>query len=138
MTTPFRYRRAIRFEEVDRAGIVFFARFFALCHEAMESFFGGLEGGYPHFIGGRGLGVPAVRAEAEYNAPLRYGDTVDIDVDVVQLGTSSTTLRYRMTRGNQAIAVIRHKVVCCQLAGPTPVPWPDDVRRLLTVHLSPG
>ena len=38
--------RPIKFEDVDAASIVFFARFLNYAHEAMERFFAPLEGGY--------------------------------------------------------------------------------------------
>ena len=40
------HERAVRFEEVDAAGIVFFGRFMEYCHEAMERFFDGVPDGY--------------------------------------------------------------------------------------------
>ena len=44
------FERPIKFEDVDAAGIVFFARFVTYAHEAMEDFFSTLEGGYPRLI----------------------------------------------------------------------------------------
>ena len=78
------YRRPVRFEEVDAAAIVFFARYLNICHEAMESFFDELAGGYAGLILGRKVGLPAVRADAEYTAPARYGDVL-----VVEIGRAS-------------------------------------------------
>ena len=42
------YERPIRFDDVDAAGIVFFGRYAAFCHEAMEAFFDAVEGGYAY------------------------------------------------------------------------------------------
>ena len=77
------YERAVRFEEVDAAGIAFFARFFNWCHEAMERFFDGVEGGYVGLITRRKVGFPAVHTQADWRAPLRYGDVMRIDTSVV-------------------------------------------------------
>ncbi len=133
----FSYERPVRFEDVDAAGIVFFARFFNVCHEAMEAFFGPLEGGYPHLITARKIGVPAIKVEATYKAPLRYGDVIVIDVHATQIGRTSATLRYDFRRKGDGVAVatIRHKVVCCDLRTVTPIPLPDDLRAILTASL---
>ena len=54
----FEIQRAVRFEEVDAARIVFFARYLGYGHEAMEAFFGALEGGYHGLVDGRGGSAP--------------------------------------------------------------------------------
>ncbi len=133
----FEYERPVRFEDVDAAGIVFFARFFNVCHEAMEAFFAPLDGGYPRLIIERRIGVPAVKVEAEYLAPLRYGDTIVIAVSATQIGRTSATLRYAFRRKGDGVAVatIHHKVVCCDLRDVTPLPLPDDMRAVLAAAL---
>ncbi|MFO0672802.1 MAG: acyl-CoA thioesterase [Polyangiaceae bacterium] len=86
----FVYERPVRFEDVDAAGIVFFARFLNYCHEAMEAFFGPLDGGYVRLINERHIGLPAVHLDVDYKAPLRYGDVARIEVTIPHVGRSST------------------------------------------------
>jgi 4-hydroxybenzoyl-CoA thioesterase len=62
--------REVRFEDVDPAQIVFFARFLSYAHEAMERFFGELPGGYPRLIGERRVGMPAVHVESTFHVPV--------------------------------------------------------------------
>src|SRR4029453_13963642 len=94
----FVYERPVRFEDVDAAGIVFFARYLNYCHEAMESFFGALDGGYVRLITQRHIGLPAVHVEINFPAPLRYGDLARIEVTVLHIGNKSTKLRYALIR----------------------------------------
>jgi len=128
--------RAIRFEEVDAAGILFFARFLEYCHDGMDRFFAGVPGGYVGLITKRRVGFPAVHVEADFNAPLRYGDTTRIDVTVPRIGTSSCTFRYAFYRvaDGAAVAVISHVVVSTNLDTMTKVTLPDDCRALLEAH----
>lgn len=130
-------QRAVRFEEVDAARIVFFARYLGYGHEAMEAFFGALEGGYHGLVDGRGIGFPAVHVDATYEAPLRFGDTVTIRVDVTKLGTTSCTFRYVFVRQDGVrAATLLHTCVCCELAGqPKKIPFPPDVRARLEAYL---
>ena len=82
--------RAIKFEDVDAAAIVFFARFLGYAHEAMEHFFGGLPGGYAHLILGRRVGLPAVKVNMSFHAPAKYGDVLRIE-NTLYVGQSSRT-----------------------------------------------
>lgn len=129
--------RPIKFEDVDAANIVFFARFLNYAHEAMERFFAPLEGGYAGLILQRRIGLPAVRVEADYAAPVRYGETLRIETSVVRIGRRSATLRYRMVRAHDGVlaAELRHTVVTTDLVRLASVPMPEDVRALLSAHL---
>lgn len=131
--------RPIKFEDVDAAGIVFFARFLNYAHEAMERFFAPLEGGYAGLILERRIGLPAVRVEADYAAPVRYGEALRIETSVVHIGRRSATLRYRMIRAHDGVlsAELRHTVVTTDLVKLASVPMPEDVRALLGAHLDP-
>lgn len=133
------HERPIRFEEVDAAGLVFFARYAAYAHEAMERLFAPLEGGYPALILTRRIGLPAVRLEAEYAAPVRYGEALRIETTVARLGNRSATLRYRMIRGDGTLcAELRHTVVTTDLDRVASCPMPEDVRAVLAAHLEAG
>lgn len=134
----FRYERPVRFAEVDAARIVFFARYLDFCHEALEALFAPLPGGYAHLTMVRGVGVPSVRVEVEYAAPLRYGDTALIDVSVERLGGRSVTFVHALTRAADGVrcATVRQVVVVCRLDALRSVDIPDDVRALLARHLS--
>jgi 4-hydroxybenzoyl-CoA thioesterase len=130
---PFRHARPVRFADVDAARIVYFARYLDYCHDAVEALFGGLPGGYAHLTMTRDIGVPSVRVEVDYKAPLRYGDVALIDVTVERVGAKSVTLRHELTReaDGVAVATVRQVVVTARLSALGAVPVPDDVRALL-------
>ncbi len=132
------YQRPVRFEEVDAAGIAFFARFFNWCHEAMERFFDGVPGGYVGLITKRRVGFPAVHVTADWKAPLRYGDVASIETSVAKIGTTSSTFRYVFTRMADGVhaATIEHVTVTSDLDTMTKLPIPDDCRALLEAHRS--
>lgn len=133
------YERPIKFEEVDAAGIVFFARFINYAHEAMEHFFASLEGGYPKLIMERRVGLPAVHLDVSFRSPARYGDTLRIETSVDRVGNRSAVLRYRMFNAatNNLVAEIAHTVVLSDLTNITSCDMPADVRARFIEHLSP-
>jgi 4-hydroxybenzoyl-CoA thioesterase len=130
------YERPVRFEDVDAAGLVFFARFLGYGHEAMERFFDGVPGGYVGLITKRKIGFPAVHVTCDFRAPLRYGDVARIEVTVPKIGTSSCTFRYAVTRASDGadVATIEHVVVSTDLTTVTKIALPDDARALLEAH----
>lgn len=84
-----------RFGDCDPAGIVYFPRFFDWFHQAMEAWFGAcLEQPYHELLQTRGL--PAVHTEADFKAPVCFGDMVDIELRVGRVGGSSVVLDYRV------------------------------------------
>jgi 4-hydroxybenzoyl-CoA thioesterase len=132
--------RAVRFEDVDAAQIVFFARFLSYAHEAMEGFFADLAGGYPRLVGERRVGMPAVHVESDFHVPLRYGDSVRIETSIARLGRRSAVFRYRMFRklDGALAAEVRHTVVCSDLSAIASREMPGDVRALFEAHLEPA
>jgi 4-hydroxybenzoyl-CoA thioesterase len=132
------YQRAVRFEEVDAAGIVYFAQIVSYAHEAMEELFSELEGGYAGLIMQRRVGLPAVKLTSEFSAPLRYGDTMRIETAVSRLGGKSADLDYAIYRvaDDTLCATLRHTVVVTDLAAMRSCAMPADVRELLQRHLS--
>ncbi|NUP10599.1 MAG: acyl-CoA thioesterase [Polyangiaceae bacterium] len=131
------YERPIRFEDVDAARIVFFARFLNYAHEAMEHFFGGLEGGYGRLIATREIGLPAVEVNVQFLNPVKYPDTLRIETTTARLGNRSATLRYRMYRRSdgEKVAQVKHTVVTTNLLQMRSVEMPDDVRAILSEHI---
>jgi 4-hydroxybenzoyl-CoA thioesterase len=136
----FTYTRPVRFEEVDAAQIVFFARFLNYCHEAMEALFGDLEGGYVALIRERRVGLPAVHVECDFTAPLRYGDVARIDVTLERIGRSSCAFRYLFTRASDGakVASMLHVCAVSDLRDVSSIPIPDDMRAVLERHLVPA
>lgn len=97
---PFFYSFPVRFADIDHAGIVYFPRFFHYFHVAFEEMWRARLGAraYVSLLDDDRLGFPAVRAECDYRAPLRFGDVAEIELRVVKLGRTSVTFGYRVYR----------------------------------------
>jgi len=92
----FRFRLETRFGDFDSAGIVYYPRYLHFCHVGMEEFFRHVVGvDYPAFLGEHGLGLPAVRTEVDHRRPIRYGDPIELEVEVTRVGSSSVEWRHR-------------------------------------------
>jgi 4-hydroxybenzoyl-CoA thioesterase len=125
----------VRFGDCDPAGIVYFPRFFDLFHQAMETWFPAELGfGYDEFVRGRRLGFPAVRSEADFERPSRFGETIAIGLRVTKLGRSSIAFGYAITGAGGESRVRGASVcVCMDLDPASPghgrgVELPGDLR----------
>jgi acyl-CoA thioesterase FadM len=103
----------------------------------MEALFDGVGGGYAALIMDRRVGFPAVRAECEYKAAVRYGDTLRIDVVIARIGTSSCEFEYRLNRKETGELLCVCKTICVytDLASYTSRAFDEDVRARLQAHL---
>jgi 4-hydroxybenzoyl-CoA thioesterase len=137
----FSYRTPVRFDDVDHAGIVYYPRFFHLFHVAFEELWRERIGAkaYSEIIDDDRIGFPAVRAECDFKAPLRFGDTAEIDVTIPRLGSKSITFRYRIYRADERVRTLcaEGQVVCAVVdlekfaAVPIPARVTEMVRDLV-------
>ena len=135
----FCFRRPVRFADVDAARLVFVPRLLDYAHDALESLFAGLPGGYPHLTMVEDIGIPTVRLLARFEAPLRYGDVALFEIDVLRIGRTSVEVRHTIRRegDGEICAVIEQVFVTSRLSTLTPVPVPPSVRALLGAHVVP-
>jgi YbgC/YbaW family acyl-CoA thioester hydrolase len=75
--------------------------------------------------------MPRVRISAEFKKGLRHKDLVDIEVSITAVGRSSVTYAFRMISGGDVAAEGTAVAVLLDRAGGSPVPWPDEYRKLL-------
>jgi 4-hydroxybenzoyl-CoA thioesterase len=132
----FRYSQPVRFADVDHAGIVYYPRFFHYFHVAFEELWRARIGpaAYSEIIDKDRIGFPAVRAECDFKAPLKFGDTADIEVSIPRLGTKSITFRYRVFRSADRTLCAEGQVVCAvvDLAKFVAVAIPENVAAMLS------
>ena len=130
----FRARMKVRFGDEDHAGIVYYPRFFHFFHVAFEDFFDQQGFPYRQVLDVDHVGWPAVKVECDFRAPLRFGDEVDVDVDLTRVGNKSATFRYRAQRAGEEVAVAHVTVACVDMRTFAPQPIPDAYRALFDRH----
>jgi 4-hydroxybenzoyl-CoA thioesterase/acyl-CoA thioester hydrolase len=114
----FRTRRRIELADTDLVGIVHFARFFVFMETAEHEFLQSLGTNVLFEVDGHAMSWPRVSASCEYLAPARFGDVLDIHLQVVKKGRSSLTYLHDLSRDGQPIARGRVTTACCRLDGP--------------------
>ena len=122
----------VRFGDIDQAGVVYYPRFFHYFHQAFEEWFGRALGrSYPELVLADGIGFPSVRIETEFVKPLRYGDRARVQIEVLEIGRASLTLRYELARvgDGELSARATVKTVAVDNASFAPVPIPQAWRE---------
>ena len=96
----FRFVTPVRFGDIDHAGIIYFPRFFHMFHVAFEEMWRARLGprGYADLLDRERIGLPAVHASCDFKAPLRFGDTIELELTVARLGAKSITFHHRVYR----------------------------------------
>jgi 4-hydroxybenzoyl-CoA thioesterase len=133
----FTHRFSVRFEDVDYARVVYYPRLFGYCHNAFEEFFA-QEGGvtYAELLTRRGVGFPTVHCEADFKAPLRFGDSVRVVMEAVGVSQRSITCRYRFYVNDRPELCAELKVVTAAIDMQTfrPTELPEELKALFGRH----
>jgi 4-hydroxybenzoyl-CoA thioesterase len=129
-----RFPLAVRFGDLDSAGIVYFPRYLHFCHVGMEEYFTRIVGtSYPAFLAEHRLGLPTVRSECEHHRPIRYGDRIELETEVTRVGSTSVEWRHRFwaTGAERPLTECRVVTVLVDMSSFEKRPVPDWLREKL-------
>lgn len=87
----FEHTVTARFYDIDRAGIVFFGRFFEYCHATFEEMLVAAFGDWWHHFEQRRWGLPLVHVESDFSVPVQMGERLRVTVDLEKVGHKSLT-----------------------------------------------
>ena len=90
--TPY----AVRFADVDNAGIFYYPRFFHAFHVAFEKWWEGVGRPYHIVLNQDRVGFPAVHIECDFEKPVTFGDPMEIRVGAKRIGRRSVVFRYEV------------------------------------------
>jgi 1,4-dihydroxy-2-naphthoyl-CoA hydrolase len=112
---PFNYARTAHFADTDAAGVVYFANYLSICHEAYEESLLAAGIDLKVFFADNGVVVPIAKSEAEYLRPISCGDRVSVSVKPRALSENSFEVAYEVNRTGppqKCAARVRTEHVC--------------------------
>jgi 4-hydroxybenzoyl-CoA thioesterase/acyl-CoA thioester hydrolase len=131
----FKTRRRVEFRDTDAAGIVHFSAFFfwmeSAEHELLRA--AGVDVFHRQQDGGESS-WPRVSASCDYRSAVRFGDEIEIGVQVAALGRSSVTYRFVFEHAGRLVAEGRVVAVRCLLGpggGLEPAAIPESIAARL-------
>ncbi len=123
---------SVRFGEIDQARVVYYPRFFHYFHQTFEEWFAGALGvSYPDLVLKENVGFPSVKVETEFVKPLRYGDRIRVDLELIDIGRTSITVGYTLVRLTDGEVSARATITNVAINNDTfqPVPISDAWRK---------
>lgn len=130
--TAFETAITIRFRHCDPAGIVFYPRYFEILNDLIEDWFASLNPGFHTAIGDLGVALPLVAVAATFTAPSRLGDILRAEIAITSLGRTSCALSVGLFgHDGQRRVHFTPTMVCVEVTGLRPTPWPEALRAAL-------
>jgi len=126
----FQTQTKIRLHHTDSAGVLYFAQLFVLAHECYEAFMDTVLPIRTILDQGQIL-MPITHAEADYQNPIRVGDSLDVTLTLGSITEHSFTLNYSFKKHEIQVATasIRNVVVCADFTGKSKIP--PELRKAL-------
>jgi acyl-CoA thioester hydrolase len=130
MTPAFRHRIRVRYSECDAQGVVFNANYLSYFDLAITELWREAVGAYQEMVA-RGVDMVVAEANVRYLAPARFDDEIDLNVELVRLGTTAISTRMLVERDGDLLAegLMRHVFVAVDGGGKIPIP--ADIRAAL-------
>lgn len=128
---------AVRFGEIDHAGVMYYPSILDRLHRAFEDFWTeALAIPYPTLLGELGIGFPVVDLHVAFKRPFRFGDVLRVRLTVARIGTKSVTFRYRL-EGADGVVRAEAEVVTGVIAmvGFKPTTLPDRLAAVLAPYV---
>lgn len=123
---------AIRLHQADAAGIVFFANYFQIAHDAYEAFMQSIGFSFQYVVSETNLLLLIAHAEADYHRSLVPGEKIRVEMKTEKVGRTSYVLQYRILNavGDEVCAVRTVHVAVDKVTGEK-IPVPDKLRKEL-------
>jgi 1,4-dihydroxy-2-naphthoyl-CoA hydrolase len=115
----FTYPRTIHFSDTDAAGVVFFARYLFIAHEAYEEALAAEDIDLAQFFSDNGVIIPIAKSEASYLRPLQCGEKIEVELTASRLSDDSFALDYVLWKTKptrKRAAVLRTEHTCIDSA----------------------
>lgn len=134
----FEHSLTVPFQDIDAAGVVFYAHLFRYAHEAYEHFMQHIGCSLQELLAEGSYLLPLVHAEADYRRPLHHADRLTIELWLKTLGQTSFTLGYRVL-GDDQTQHARLETVHVALDRTTqrPLTLPASLREALSAGATP-
>jgi len=125
------HRHEVRLQDVDAAGVVFFARHLEFAHDGMIRVLAAAGWPVPRKLAEGAPLAPLRHAEADFLAPLRFGDAVTVHAVAAHLRETELAAGFRLVREGDGVVVSTVQLVHVFVDPATfrRVPVPGPVRR---------
>ena len=138
MSRTFSHDYAVRFGEIDHAGVMYYPAIFDRIHRAFEDFWPEVVGkSYSGVLDVDGIGFPLIDVQSTFSRPFRFGETMRVEIAVARVGTKSLTFRVRLRAAGEDTIRAEAMLVTAVIAMESfrAVPLPESYAAALAPYL---
>ena len=130
----------VRFGACDPATFVYYPRYFEMINGFVEDWFeDGLEASFPGLMYHKGMLAPTVHFTIDFPRPSRFGDRLTFNLEVIDIGRTSCTLKIRASCQGEPRVVATQVLVFMEHDKRKPVAIPMDIaKRMRHFSVRPG
>lgn len=135
MSSVFRTSFTLKFREADPAQIMYFGNLINFAHDTFEQFIVAAGYKYKEWFSKNDYMIPIRHCEADFLAPLRPGETYQVEATVAQIRDTSFQMKYVFKSGDKVHGIVKmvHSVLASATLQKTPLP--QIMRDRLTPYL---
>ncbi len=125
---PFHWPIRVYYEDTDAGGVVFYANYLGFMERARTEWLRALGFEQPEMAASDGVLFVVSAVNIKYLKPSRFNDSLQVTVEVVNVGGSRIRFLQQVLRGNEEIARAEVAVVCVSTDTLRPARMPDGLR----------
>jgi len=133
--TQFSFDRELRFGDCDPSGIAYFPSYLNILNGVVEEFWARIGFSWPELIMVRKIGTPTVHLACDFSRPSVFGDRLTFELRIGRVGRASLHLAHVVSGSDGVRWKARQVFAATSLVDYRAMPWPDDVRAALVMHL---
>lgn len=118
----------VRLKDTDAAGVIYFASQLVFAHETFEAFLDNAGLPLGRLLAEADYALPVVHCEADYRRAVGVGDHLTVEMTVGEVGKSSFTLDYALSRDGDEVGRCRIAHAAIDRGTLRPIPLPAEVR----------
>ena len=128
---PFSWPIRVYYEDTDAGGVVFYANYLGFMERARTEWLRALGFEQPEMAEKDGVLFVVHTVNIKYLKPSRFNDSLQVTVEVVNVGGSRIRFLQQVLRGNEEIARAEVEVVCVSADTLRPARMPDVMRMTI-------
>jgi acyl-CoA thioester hydrolase len=128
---PFIWPIRVYYEDTDAGGVVFYANYLGFMERARTEWLRALGFEQPEMAEKDGVLFVVRAVNIEYLKPSRFNDSLQVTVEVVNVGGIRIRFLQQVLRGNEEIARAEVEVVCVGTDAFRPARMPDGLRTAI-------
>jgi len=128
---PFQWPIRVYYEDTDAGGVVFYANYLGFMERARTEWLRALGFEQPEMAAKDGVLFVVYAVNIKYLKPSRFNDSLQVTVEVVNVGGSRIRFLQQVLRGNEEIARAEVEVVCVSSDTFRPARIPDAMHTTI-------